>query len=190
MNPQSWQSSREVPWPYQSEFTDGPIVHHLPYVVTWAVMLAGRAITALGVTRPSPFPEKLGVSAGPDLCTLILEHASGCTSRLTIGALAPRNRSLLLVGTDHVVRMPDVWATDGPLFLDDEQILEPTASWPFDTTHRLDFSSGVKELVRHSGSPEEAAAYTDRCGGQALHVLEICAAFHRPGSRYLRLSSG
>lgn len=189
MNPESWRNSRGISWPYKSEFADGPVVHHLPYAVTWAVVLAGRAITAAGITNPAAVPEKLGVRAGPDLCTLIIEHASGCTSRLTVGALAPRNRSLMLIGTDHVAEVPDIWATDGPLLLDDEQILGPADSWPFDTTHRLDFASGIQELVRHIGSPEDAVAYTEYWGGLALHVLEICTAFHRPGSRLLHLPS-
>jgi len=185
MNPESWRSDRGVPWPYHDEFADGPVVHHLPYAVAWAVSVAGTALEVIGMTRQAVNRQKLGVVAGPDLCMLLIRHQSGCISRLTVGALAPRNRGLVVVGSDHTAVVPDLWATDGPIVVDGSPVLEPAGKWPFETTHRLDFATGLRTLIGHTRSPQDAVTYTDRWGGVALHILEICAPYHQIGTHVL-----
>lgn len=185
MEPQLWRSARGLPWPYRSEFAEGPVLHHLPYAVSWAIALAGRAVEAVGMTRAAAEPTKLGVPAGPDSCVALLRHESGCTSRLTVGALAPRSRGLTVVGTERIAVVPDMWATDGPVLVDDEPVLEPGPNWPFLTTHRLDFSSGLRALIRSIGSPGGSVAHTETCGAEALHILMVCHRFDQVGTHVL-----
>ena len=185
MQPELWRSARGLPWPYRSEFAEGPVLHHLPYAVGWAIALAGRAVEVVGMTRTAAEPTKLGVTAGPDFCVAVLRHESDCTSRLTVGALAPRGRRLTVVGTKRTAVVPDMWATDGPVFVDDERVLEPGPSWPFLSTHRLDFSSGLRELVRDIETPEGAVAHTRLRGAEALHILSVCHPFDRAGTHVL-----
>jgi predicted dehydrogenase len=53
MRPEQWLSPRGVPWQVHDEFRTGPVVHHLPYALNWAVLLAGPVVSTTGFTRTS-----------------------------------------------------------------------------------------------------------------------------------------
>ncbi|MEV0083699.1 Gfo/Idh/MocA family oxidoreductase [Saccharopolyspora sp. NPDC050642] len=179
MSPHSWRSTRGVPWPLADEFGVGPVLHHLPYALTWAVALCGPVEHVQGHTAVR-VESKYGAPAGPDLCIAVLRHAGGRLSRITVGALARRCRELLVVGEEGELFLPDMWSVDGPVLLDQRPVLSPQPQWPYDSTHRLNFDQGLRDMaqcLRGGGG----AAFTEHYGRLALHVTELSLALGRPG---------
>jgi predicted dehydrogenase len=187
MNPHEWFSPRGLPWPLTDEFETGSVVHHTPYVVAWATLFAGSITAVRGCTAVSE-PDKCGTAAGPDLCLAVLEHESGCLTRLTVGALAPRRRDLVVIGRGGDLQLPDMWMCDGPVLHNGREVMRPGPSWPFDTTHRLNFHQGAGDFVRclSRRTPAATRLFTDTYGALALHTQEVLdavaavGAFDRP----------
>lgn len=187
MHPETWLSPRQLPWPLKEEFETGAVVHHMPYALMWAVALGGPPVAIKGYTTVTT-KVKCGVESGPDLCLAIMEHESGCLSRLTIGALAKRQRQLIVVTEKAEFHLPDMWSVDGPLSQDDECILQPSESWPYDSTHRLNFDQGVRDLALCLGSKAGGKLFTQTYGLRSLLAAEITAMVARTGSFDARIT--
>lgn len=182
MNPREWLSPRQIPWPVEDEFRAGPVIHHMPYAATWAVAIGGAVRAIRGYTSIAT-KSKFGVDAGPDLCLAVLEHHSGCLTRITIGALARRFRELLIVTEECDLRLPDIWSTDGPVLQDEKIVLRSGPDWPYSSTHRLNFDRGLRDMalcLRGRGN-RGPRFFTSSYGLLSLHVLEIMVSASRVG---------
>lgn len=107
--PWTWQNALGAPWPAKDEFEIGCTYEHAGYVLTWLIRFFGpvRAVTSFASCR---LPDK-GIavdSIAPDFTVGCLEHASGVVSRVTCGLVAPRDKSITVIGDTGVLKVRDV----------------------------------------------------------------------------------
>ena len=112
MNPERWKSKMGVSWPIKDEFEVGCTLEHIGYVSSWLIAMFGRVkeITAfsdcLDSNKCSGLIDPID---SPDFSIAILKHESGVVSRVTSGIMAPKNRSLQVVGDKGVLSVEDTW---------------------------------------------------------------------------------
>jgi predicted dehydrogenase len=116
--PWNWKNGLNVPWPARDEFETGCTVEHAGYLLTWLGAFFGPA---QGVTAFSSclIPDKgIAVSRmAPDFSVGCVEYRDGLVARLTFGLVAPRDKSLLIVGDDGVLFVGNVRDDAGPIFI-------------------------------------------------------------------------
>jgi len=112
MNPEKWTSKMGVHWPIKDEFEVGCTLEHIGYVSSWLIAMFGRVeeITAFSdCLDPHKCPDLIDPIDSPDFSIAILKHSSGVVSRVTSGIMAPKNRSLQIVGDKGVLSVEDTW---------------------------------------------------------------------------------
>ena len=117
-SPWNWRDDRGVAWPAQDEFEVGCTYEHAGYVLTWLCALFGpaRRVTAFASCQ---IPDK-GIpvsSMAPDFSVGCLEFAGGVVARVTCGLVAPRDKSLTIVGDGGVLFVGNVRNDAGPVFV-------------------------------------------------------------------------
>jgi len=135
-NWQEWRSRSGAPWPGIHEFEIGCTLEHAGYGLSWLVALFGPVKT-LQAFSALTFPDKgvglEGKSLGPDFSVGVLEFASGPVARITCGLVAPRDRSLTIVGDEGTIVVRDLWDHFSPVHLlrFDEKgpLLQRLANW-------------------------------------------------------------
>ncbi len=118
MSPWNWLNGFGVPWPARDEFEVGCTYEHAGYVLTWLGAFFGpaRRVTSFASTQ---IPEK-GVEVetmAPDFTVGCIEYDEGVVARVTCGLVAPKDKSLTIVGDAGVLHVPDVRNDAGPLFV-------------------------------------------------------------------------
>ena len=118
MQPWEWRNGFGAPWPARDEFEVGCTYEHAGYVLTWLGAFFGpvRRITSFASTQ---LPNKgLPVDCmAPDFTTGCLEYDGGIVARVTCGLVAPRDKSLTVIGDDGVLHVADVRQDAGPVRL-------------------------------------------------------------------------
>lgn len=99
--PWTWLSGLGVPWPAKDEFEVGCTYEHAGYFLTWLNFFFGAAqrMTAFSSCQ---IPDK-GIPVGsmaPDFSVGCIEYGDGVVARVTCGLVAPRDKSLLIVGDE------------------------------------------------------------------------------------------
>ena len=206
---QSWRSRSGAPWPARDEFEVGCTMEHAGYQVAPLVSLFGpvRRVTAFNANL---MPDK-GVPVGatetaPDYALGMLEFDGGVVARVTCSILAPRNRSLRIVGADGVLTLTDVWEYDAPVrysqtgagfvqkvmrkielaldrfvpgvFLGRAVAREKGQVRRTGGGHRMDFARGVAQLARQIEDGAPGWMSTEL----ALHVTEVALALQVRGA--------
>lgn len=99
--PWNWKNSIGVNWPAKDEFEVGCTFEHAGYFLTWLCSMFGPA------TRVSAFASTLvqdkGIevdSMAPDFTCGCIEFGEGIVARATCGLVAPRDKSLVIIGDD------------------------------------------------------------------------------------------
>jgi predicted dehydrogenase len=102
--PWSWINDCGVPWPAKDEFEVGCTYIHSGYVLTWLAAFFGpaKAVTAFSSCQ---IPDKgIGVDGmAPDFSVGCIEYDDGIVARVTCGLVAPRDKSLTIVGDDGII---------------------------------------------------------------------------------------
>lgn len=190
-----WRSPSGAAWPYRNEFQTGCTLEHAGYQLTCLIAMFG-AITEVSALATTVVTEVPGVAdPAPDVSSASLYHSSGVVSRLTCSIVAPRDRSLQIVGDEGTLITPDIWDFGAPVFLrrstsqGPEHLTEPEP-YPLvracEVQHhtgpnRLDFARGVAELaqaVAEQRPPRPSARH-------ALHVLDVTMSIANGESRKL-----
>ncbi len=112
MNPEKWKSKMGVHWPIKDEFEVGCTLEHIGYVSSWLIAMFGRVeeITAFSdCLVPHKCADLIEPVDSPDFSIAILKHRSGVVSRVTSGIMAPKNRSLQVIGDKGVLSVEDTW---------------------------------------------------------------------------------
>jgi len=113
MNPEKWKSKMGIPWPIEDEFEVGCTLEHIGYVSSWLIAMFGKVeeITAYSACLDDKkcFDLLQKSIDAPDFSIAILKHASGVISRVTSGIMAPKNRSLQVIGNKGVLSVEDTW---------------------------------------------------------------------------------
>jgi predicted dehydrogenase len=116
--PWSWINDFGVPWPAKDEFEVGCTYIHSGYVLTWLAAFFGpaRAVTAFSSCQ---IPDK-GIPVdemAPDFSVGCIEYGGGIVARVTCGLVAPRDKSLTVVGDDGIIYTGTVRNDVGPVYV-------------------------------------------------------------------------
>jgi predicted dehydrogenase len=116
--PWTWVNECGVPWPAKDEFEVGCTFIHAGYVLTWLAAFFGpaRAVSAFSSCQ---IPDK-GVAVdgmAPDFSVGCLEYDGGIVARVTCGLVAPRDKSLTIVGDDGIIYVDTVRNDNAPVYV-------------------------------------------------------------------------
>jgi predicted dehydrogenase len=116
--PWNWREERGVPWPAKDEFEVGCTYEHAGYLLTWLCAFFGpaRRVTAFASCQ---LPDKgIAVEAmAPDFTVGSIEFDAGVVARVTCSLVAPRDKSLTVVGDKGVAFVTDVRNDRAPVFV-------------------------------------------------------------------------
>lgn len=118
MAPWQWKNGVGVPWPAKDEFEVGCTFEHAGYVLTWLAAMFGPA-RRMQSFASCLIPDK-GVavdSMAPDFTVGGIEYADGVAARVTCGLVAPRDKSITVVGDDGILFVGNVRDDGGPVML-------------------------------------------------------------------------
>jgi predicted dehydrogenase len=108
-SPWLWQNETGVLWPAKDEFEVGCTYEHAGYILTWLAAFFGPAVSVTSfascVIRDKGIPVD---SMAPDFTVGCIEYANGVLARVTCSLVAPKDRSLTIIGDDGVLAVPDV----------------------------------------------------------------------------------
>jgi predicted dehydrogenase len=118
MSPWLWLNEFGVPWPAKDEFEVGCTYEHAGYVLTWLAALFGPAkrVTAFSSCQ---IPDK-GIAVegmAPDFSVGCIEYGDGVVARVTCGLVAPRDKSITIVGDQGTIHTANVRHDDSPVFV-------------------------------------------------------------------------
>ncbi len=116
--PWNWRDERGVSWPAKDEFEVGCTYEHAGYLLTWLCAYFGpaRRVTAFASCQ---LPDKgIAVDAmAPDFTVGSIEFDAGVVARITCSLVAPRDKSLTVVGDAGVAFVTDVRNDRAPVFV-------------------------------------------------------------------------
>ena len=155
--PWTWKNDAGVAWPAKDEFETGCTYEHAGYLLTWLGAFFGpaRTVTAFSSLQ---IPDK-GVpleAAAPDFTVGCLEYDDGVVARVTFGLVAPRDKSLTIVGDRGVLFVGNVRDDGCPV------MVRPAA------------------LAGWQGSVSSRLAFIDRFLSNRFNWPGADALFHRP----------
>jgi predicted dehydrogenase len=116
--PWTWVNDCGVPWPAKDEFEVGCTYIHSGYVLTWLAAFFGpaKAVTAFSSCQ---VPDK-GIPVdemAPDFSVGCIEYGDGIVARVTCGLVAPRDKSLTVIGDDGIIYVSTVRNDAGPVYV-------------------------------------------------------------------------
>ncbi len=117
-SPWNWRNECGVAWPAKDEFEVGCTYEHAGYVLTWLAAFFGPAKTVTAFAS-CQLPDK-GIPVdvmAPDFSVGCIEYAEGVVARVTCGLVAPRNKSLTIVGDNGVLWTNNVRDDAGPVYV-------------------------------------------------------------------------
>ena len=117
-SPWTWKNAAGVPWPARDEFEIGCAYEHAGYLLTWLGAFFGPARTVTSFSS-CLIPDK-GIEVtrpAPDFTVGALEYDDGIVARLTFGLVAPRDKSLMIVGDEGVLFVGDVRNDGSPVYV-------------------------------------------------------------------------
>lgn len=117
MTPWHWHNAAGIPWPAKDEFEVGCTYEHAGYLLTWLYRFFGpvREITSFASCQ---IPDK-GIPVekmAPDFTVGCLKYDDNIVARLTCGLVAPRDKSLTIIGDDGIIYTPSVRSDVGPIY--------------------------------------------------------------------------
>jgi len=109
MSPWNWRNEAGIAWPAKDEFEVGCTYEHAGYVLTWLAAFFGpaKAVTAFASCQ---IPDK-GIPVekmAPDFTVGCVEYADGIVARVTCSLVAPKDKSLVIIGDDGILTVDDV----------------------------------------------------------------------------------
>jgi predicted dehydrogenase len=115
--PWRWRNEAGVPWPAQDEFEVGCAFEHAGYILTWLAAFFGPAkrVTAFASCQ---LPDK-GIAVkkmAPDFTVGCIEYSENVVARVTCGLVAPKDKSLTIIGDDGILSVPDLRNDVGPAY--------------------------------------------------------------------------
>jgi len=117
LTPWQWRNEAGVLWPAQDEFEVGCTFEHAGYVLTWLAAFFGPAkrVTAFASCQ---LPDK-GIAVkkmAPDFTVGCIEYSANIVARVTCGLVAPKDKSLTIIGDDGILSVPDLRNDAGPAY--------------------------------------------------------------------------
>ncbi len=119
LSPWQWRNEAGVAWPAKDEFEVGCTYEHAGYVLTWLAAFFGPAMSVTAFAS-CQIPDK-GFpvdSMAPDLTVGCIEYSDGVVARVTCSLIAPRNKSVTIIGDEGILTVPDVRNDAGPVYFE------------------------------------------------------------------------
>ncbi len=107
--PWLWRNDLGIHWPAKDEFEVGCTFEHAGYLLTWLAAIFGpvRRVTSFASTQI--LDKGLPVtSMAPDFTVGCLEYDDGVVARVTCGLVAPKDKSMTIVGDLGLLHVQDV----------------------------------------------------------------------------------
>jgi predicted dehydrogenase len=117
-SPWLWRNESGVAWPAKDEFEVGCTYEHAGYILTWLAAFFGPALWMTSYAA-CLIPNK-GIAVdkmAPDFTLGCIEYRSGIVARITCGVVAPRDKSLTIIGDDGVLVVPDLRSDISPVYI-------------------------------------------------------------------------
>jgi predicted dehydrogenase len=116
--PWTWVNDCGVPWPAKDEFEVGCTFIHAGYVLTWLAAFFGP-VKAVSSFSSCQIRDKGVVVDGmaPDFSVGCLEYENGIVARVTCGLVAPRDKSLTIVGDGGIIYVDNVRNDVAPVYV-------------------------------------------------------------------------
>lgn len=118
LQPWEWRNALGVPWPAKDEFEVGCTFEHAGYFLTWLAAFFGPAnsVTAFASCQ---IPDK-GIRvdvATPDFTVGCIEYDNGVVARVTCGLVAPKDKSLTIIGDDGIIYTRNIRDDASPVYI-------------------------------------------------------------------------
>lgn len=117
-SPWLWRNELGVPWPAKDEFEVGCTYEHAGYLLTWLAAFFGPALKVTSFAS-CQIPDK-GIPVdgmAPDFMVGCIEYAEGVVARVTCSILAPKDKSLTVIGDDGVIFTRNVRNDVSPVYV-------------------------------------------------------------------------
>ena len=104
LSPWTWRNDSGVLWPAKDEFEVGCTYEHAGYVLTWLAAFFGPALRTTSFAS-CQLPDK-GIPVGsmaPDFTVGCIEYGDDVVARVTCSLVAPKDKSLTIIGDDGIL---------------------------------------------------------------------------------------
>ena len=109
LSPWNWRNESGVAWPAKDEFEVGCTYEHAGYILTWLAAFFGPALRVTSFAS-CLIPDK-GIPVekmAPDFTVGCIEYGDNIVARLTCSLVAPKDKSLTIIGDGGVLSVPNV----------------------------------------------------------------------------------
>jgi len=116
--PWQWHNGSGAPWPAKDEFEVGCTFEHAGYILTWLAAFFGPANSVTSFSS-CQIPDK-GIAVdrmAPDFSVGCIEYTDNILARLTCSIVAPKDKSLTIVGDDGVIFTRNVRDDVSPVYV-------------------------------------------------------------------------
>lgn len=118
MSPWLWTNESGVPWPAKDEFEVGCTYEHAGYLLTWLAAFFGPATKVTSFASCLIKDKGIAVDVmAPDFTVGCIEYPSGVVARVTCGLVAPRDKSLTIIGDDGILSIANVRNDVCPVYM-------------------------------------------------------------------------
>jgi predicted dehydrogenase len=109
LSPWLWRNEFTVPWPAKDEFEVGCTYEHAGYVLTWLAAFFGPAMKVTSFASCLIRDKGIPVDVmAPDFTVGCIEYADGVVARVTCSVVAPKDKSLTIIGEDGILSVANV----------------------------------------------------------------------------------
>jgi predicted dehydrogenase len=107
--PWHWKNDAGASWPAKDEFEVGCTYEHAGYILTWLAAFFGPALKVTSFASCLVADKGIAVeSMAPDLTVGCIEYADGVVARVTCSLVAPKDKSLTIIGEDGILLVKDI----------------------------------------------------------------------------------
>jgi predicted dehydrogenase len=116
--PWRWRSMSGAPWPAKDEFETGCTYEHAGYFLTWLAAYFGpaRSVTAFSSCQ-IPDKGRPVDNMAPDFAVGCIQYDHGVVARVTLGLVAPEDKSLTVVGDKGYIYVPYLRNDKNPILV-------------------------------------------------------------------------
>jgi predicted dehydrogenase len=116
--PWQWKNAAGTAWPAKDEFEVGCTYEHAGYILTWLAAFFGPALKVSSFAA-CLIPDKgITVDAmAPDFTVGCVEYGDGIVARVTCSLVAPKDKSLTIIGDDGVLQVADLRNDVCPVYI-------------------------------------------------------------------------
>ena len=116
--PWQWKNTAGTAWPAKDEFEVGCTYEHAGYILTWLAAFFGPALKVSSFAA-CLIPDKgITVDAmAPDFTVGCVEYGDGIVARVTCSLVAPKDKSLTIIGDDGVLQVANLRNDVCPVYI-------------------------------------------------------------------------